>query len=108
MESGGRDAWLLLDRDSVPPSMEGRVIELGLVRVFPGEIERLLAAREMTLSQEEASIAAFVARGVPISDIARQLHLSRRTVYRRISKLKELVGAGENDDLAAGLIERGF
>ena len=66
------------------------------------------APRSPTLTQEEANVAMLIVLGVPATEIGRRLHMSRRTVYRRIAKLKELVGASDRADLTTRLIDRGF
>jgi len=81
-------AWLLLDRARVPALLEPRVIELGLVPLRSDEIDSLSVSGSGGSRTDEELLASLVALGLSASEIARRLHVSRRTAYRRIERLK--------------------
>ena len=80
--------WLLLDRSRIPARLESRVIDLGLLHLGSEEVDHLLYGSTSHSSDEER-LQALLELGLGPAEIARRLHVSRRTVYRRMQKLKE-------------------
>jgi DNA invertase Pin-like site-specific DNA recombinase len=68
--------------------LESRVIELGLLPLRSEEFDSLLHDGSPGEKSDEELLASFVALGLPATEIARRLHVSRRTAYRRIEKLR--------------------
>jgi DNA-binding NarL/FixJ family response regulator len=58
-----------------------------------------------TLSQRERQIFKLIAQGVPLSQIAEQLHLSPKTVTTHKTHLMEKLSIGNNADLIRYAIE---
>lgn len=104
--NGRPSMWLLIDPAAVPPSMASRVVPMALVALLPDEVDALEGGTEAAL--DEAGVASLAARGLPAAEIAARLHISRRTAYRRLARLREAVGARNSAELAARLSERGF
>ncbi|HEV2754984.1 MAG TPA: helix-turn-helix transcriptional regulator [Actinomycetota bacterium] len=98
--------WLLVDPRAVPPGMATRAVPMALIALLPGEVDAFDGATGA--DPEEVAVARLAARGLPATEIAARLHISRRTAYRRLARLREAVGARSSAELAARLSERGF
>jgi DNA-binding NarL/FixJ family response regulator len=81
-----------------------------LVSVMPNEVDQILDSGSAlpTLSSEEEDIARRAAAGMSAEGIARDLHMTSRSVYRRLARLREKVGAKNSAELAARLSKLGF
>ncbi len=81
-----------------------------LVPLLPDEARDVLAGEPAgsELHGEDLALAKLVASGVPVDDVARRLHLTSRTVYRRLARLRRLVGVTTTGELVAELASRGF
>lgn len=81
-----------------------------LVPLLPGEASDVLSGDPATseLHGEDLALAKLIARGIPVESCARELHLTSRTVYRRLARLRRLVGVGSTSELVAELARRGF
>lgn len=81
-----------------------------LVPLMPEEARNVLAGEPAApqLHDEDLSLARLVASGVPVDDIARQLHLTSRTVYRRLARLRRMVGVSTTNELVSELSRKGF
>ena len=81
-----------------------------LVPLLPGEATDVLSGEPASseLHGEDLALAQLIARGIPVEDCARELHLTSRTVYRRLARLRRLVGVGTTNELVAELARRGF
>lgn len=87
-----------------------RAMRLSLVRLLPEEAEQLLE-RGMTspaMSAEEEGLARLVAAGMGAPDIAQSLHMTPRSVYRRLARMRKRFGARNSTELAAILAKQGF
>lgn len=104
------EGWLLLSSDAVPPEWQHRAVEVSLVPLLPREAADVLAGRETSPRIEEADlpIVQLVARGRSATEIARQLGVAPRTVYRRVARLRHEFGVASTAELAAALAKRGF
>lgn len=98
--------WLLMDPGALPPGMATRAVPMALVALLPDEIDVLEGGTGAGL--EDAELATLAARGLPAAEIADRLHISRRTAYRRLARLRDAIGARNSAELAARLSERGF
>lgn len=98
--------WLLIDPEAVPPGMAARSVPMALVALLPEEIDVLKGGAEER--PDEAELASLAAKGLSAVEIADRLHISRRTAYRRLARLRDATGARNSAELAARLSERGF
>lgn len=102
--------WILVSPSALPDRWRDRATPMFLVPLLPGEAHDVLSGEPAgsELHGEDLSLARLVARGVPVDDCARQLHLTSRTVYRRLARLRRLVGVKTTSELVAELARRGF
>lgn len=102
--------WVVMTPESVPERWRGRVVSLSLIPLVGTEARELLNRHHLAadLSREEEEVARVAARGVSPDEIARELHVSKRTVYRRLAALRRAVGAMSATELTAELARRGF
>lgn len=60
-----------------------------------GQVRHIVEGRgEPTLDTEGTAVIELVATGATVDDVAARLHLSRRTVHRRLAAVREAYGAG--------------
>lgn len=83
---------------------------MSLVSLSSDEAERILAAAPglPELSEEETEVAALIAKGMGVAAMARELHMTRRTVERRIQRLRTRLGVRSTAELVALLARRGL
>ncbi len=83
---------------------------MSLVRLLPEEAEKLLQSGQTwpAMSLEEENLARLVASGMGAPEIARRLHMTPRSVYRRLAGLRRRFGARNSTELAAFLAKQGF
>lgn len=62
----------------------------------------------VAMSPEDEQIARLAARGESVETIAASLHLTKRSVYRRLARLRKRVGAQNAAELAGRLSKLGF
>lgn len=106
----GRRVWVLLSEEDVPARWQGRAVPLALIPLLPEEADGILRSgwTEALATPEDEAVARLAARGASANDIARQLHMTPRSVYRRLARLRERLGAGSSAELVARLTEHGF
>ena len=102
--------WVLVPQDALPERWAHRALPLSLVRLLPGEAEQLLVngSTAPAMSTEEEDLARLVASGKGAPEIATQLHMTPRSVYRRLARLRKRFGARTSTELAAILAKNGF
>ncbi len=105
---GARDGWFLIAQHALPDEWRGRAIPVYLLRLHADEVEAFSPPRDgpIALDSEERAVARLVARGVSPREIAATLHLSRRSVFRRLARLRHLHGAATNTELATKLAKQ--
>lgn len=107
-DPGEARVWLLIG-GPIPERWQARAVPLSLVPLVPDEARELLeGTATRSVSEEEESFARLVAQGYSAEEIARRLHLTPRTVYRRLARLRARVGARNLTELAARLSRQGF
>ena len=102
--------WLVLDPDSVPDRWKERAFPAVVVPLTPEETAEVLnegSTRPLMPAEEEA-VARLAARGTSAEEIARELHMTSRSVYRRLARLRERMGARNAAELASKLSRSGF
>jgi DNA-binding CsgD family transcriptional regulator len=60
------------------------------------------------LAPELDAVARLASRAIPADEIALTLHVSRRTAYRRLAALREMLGARNAAELVALLRDGGY
>lgn len=103
-----RAGWFLIAAHALPEEWRERAIPVYMVRLSDEEVQPFLPPEDarFNLDPEERSIARLLARGVPPRVIAERLHLSRRSVFRRLARLRQLHGAETNAELATKLAKQ--
>ena len=109
-ESPPEAVWVLVPEDALPERWVQRALPLALVRLLPEESEQLLdrGMASPAMSIEEEDLARLVASGMGAPDIARRLHMTPRSVYRRLARMRKRFGARNSTELAAMLAKQGF
>jgi DNA-binding NarL/FixJ family response regulator len=110
IRSKGRRVWVLISEEDVPPRWKDRAVALSLIPLLPEEADGILRTGSTNLlaSNEDEAVARLAARGASANDIARELHMTPRSVYRRLARLRDRLGARSSAELAARLNEHGF
>ncbi|MDQ3952041.1 MAG: hypothetical protein M3279_03590 [Actinomycetota bacterium] len=110
VEGGRLPGWILVAPSELPDRWRDRAMPMFLVPLLPGEARDVLSGEPAAseLHGEDLALAKLIARGIPVEDCARELHLTSRTVYRRLARLRRLVGVGTTNELVAELARRGF
>ena len=108
--TGDDETWLLVDDDSIPPSWAHRAMQVTVVRLSADEAKRLLSGEHArpAVAPEDEALAHLVASGLGVSEIAKQLHLTTRSIYRRLSRLRAVFGVASVGELAATLSRLGY
>jgi DNA-binding NarL/FixJ family response regulator len=101
----GRTGWFLVAAHALPEEWQHRAIPVFLVSLDAQDVEPFLPRGDLKelLDDEGVSVARLVSHGVSPRDIADQLHLSRRSVFRRLALLRQLTGSETNAELATKL-----
>lgn len=109
-DAAPESVWVLVPADALPERWAHRALPLSLVRLLPEESEKLLesGATAPAMSLEEEDLARLVASGMGAPDIARRLHMTPRSVYRRLARMRKRFGARNSTELAAILAKQGF
>lgn len=103
-----------LTKESSPDTLRAAVRQTAAgERFIPPALAEMLAFESVhqsslaheTLSQRERQIFKLIAQGVPLSQIAEQLHLSPKTVTTHKTHLMEKLGIANNADLIRYAIE---
>jgi DNA-binding NarL/FixJ family response regulator len=108
--SNDGETWLLVDEEALPPSWAHRAVQVTVVRLSADEANRLLSGEHArpTVPAEDEALAHLIASGVGVSEIAKQLHLTTRSIYRRLSRLRVAFGVATVGELAAKLSRLGY
>lgn len=104
--NGRTRVWLLADPAVLPPALSDRAVLLALVALLPEEAAALSGSD--ATAPDGPRVAALAAQGLNATEIAARLHISERTAYRRLARLRRSVGARNATELTARLNERGF
>ncbi len=102
--------WVLMPPRRVPPRWADRAFDMLLVPLMPDEAAGLLerGTAPLGMTPEEEQVARLAARGESAEAIAATLHMSRRSVYRRLARLRKRVGVENPADLPSRLSKLGF
>lgn len=104
------ELWLLVDEDDIPANWSHRSMQITVLRLSSGEAKRLLSGDHArpTVASEDEELAHLIARGLGVSEIAKQLHLTTRSIYRRLARLRVAFGVATVGELAATLSRLGY
>jgi DNA-binding CsgD family transcriptional regulator len=105
-DGGPGSGWFLIAPDALPPGWRSRAIPVYLLSLDLDDVKRLIPAKSEIGSQlddEERAVAELAAQGAAAGEISQQLHLSRRSVFRRLARLRDLAGVRTNAELATRL-----
>lgn len=100
--------WLLVSPSAVPEEWQSRVIPMSLIPMLPAELAGHFQEDEDDPSGGDAALLGLVAHGVAKGQIARDLHISIRTLDRRLSRLRQEFGVRSLSELAGVAARRGF
>ena len=106
----GRRVWVLVSDEDVPDRWRDRAVPLSLIPLLPEEADGILRTgwTDALASPEDEAVARLAARGASANEIARELHMTPRSVYRRLARLRDRLGARSSAELVARLAEHGF
>lgn len=104
------ETWLVVEDDEVPEQWAHRSMQVTVLRLSADEARRLLSGDHArpTVAPEDEALARLVASGLGVSEIAKQLHLTTRSIYRRLSRLRVAFGVATVGELAATLSRLGY
>lgn len=102
--------WFLIASHALPEEWRDRAIPVFMIRLGPEEVHPFVPPAEETgsLDPEERAVARLAARGASPREIAATLHLSRRSVFRRLARLRHIHGVATNAELATKLAKAGL
>ncbi|MDP9068275.1 MAG: LuxR C-terminal-related transcriptional regulator [Actinomycetota bacterium] len=102
--------WVLMPPRRVPPRWSDRGVDMLLVPLMPDEATSLLeeGTAALGLTDEEERVARLAARGESADAIAAELHMTKRSVYRRLARLRKRLGVENATQLAGRLSKLGF
>lgn len=97
-------ALLITAPHLVPAQLADRSVPLAAIWVGPGEITAFGATGAAAgLHYDDSRLAELVVTGLSANAIADELHVSPRTVQRRLARLRARVGARSHGELVAML-----
>lgn len=104
------ETWLLVDSEDVPDAWAHRSMQVTVLRLSSEEAQRLLSSDHARpiVGPEDEQLARLVASGLAVSDISKQLHLTTRSIYRRLARLRRALGVATVGELAAKLSRLGY
>ena len=106
MPSAQRDQrWFLIAPHALPEEWRDRAVPVYLIDLSDEDVVPLISRTDLRdqLDAEERAVARLAAKGVAPRDMATMLHLSRRSVFRRLAHLRQLTGSETNAELATKL-----
>lgn len=110
MSDRGPSGWLFLEPSAVPERWRDRSVPAAMVPLTPEETDDLLRGDpvEPRLHPADEELARLAAQGLTVDAIAGRMGVTPRSVYRRLSQLREQLGVGSTAELATELARRGF
>lgn len=94
-------AWVIMDRVSVPPRWADRATDVALIPLLPDESADLLNGHPISrMDCADEELLRLIGQGLSSRSMAGRLGVSERTVDRRIARLKDVFGAASRFDLA--------
>jgi DNA-binding NarL/FixJ family response regulator len=108
--SEAAETWLLIESDDVPEQWSHRSMRITVIRLAPDEAKRVLSNDHASpiIGPEHEELAHLVASGLSVSQMSQQLHLTSRSVYRRLARLRNVFGVATLNELATKLSRLGY
>ena len=104
------ETWLLIESDDVPEQWSRRSMRITVIRLAPDEAKRVLSNDHAgpMIGPDHEELAHLVASGLSVSEMSQQLHLTPRSVYRRLARLRSVFGVATLNELATKLSRLGY
>ena len=104
------ETWLLIESDDVPEQWSRRSMRITVIRLAPDEARRVLSNDHAAplVGPDHEELAHLVASGLSVSEMSRQLHLTPRSIYRRLARLRAVFGVATLNELATKLSRLGY
>lgn len=99
------ERWFLIAPHALPEEWRDRAIPVFMVNLADEDVLPLMSRGDLRdqLDAEEKAVAELAAKGIAPHQMATMLHLSRRSVFRRLAHLRQLTGSETNAELATKL-----
>lgn len=103
-------AFFFMPPTALPSRWQGRAVELVMVPLLPDETAEMLQgeAKGPRLSPADEALVELLAGGLSADAIATRLGITRRSVQRRIARLRDDVGVTTTAELVSFFARRGF
>ncbi|HEY7873940.1 MAG TPA: hypothetical protein VIG64_02340 [Actinomycetota bacterium] len=104
------ETWLLIESDDVPEQWSHRSMRITVIRLAADEARRVLSNDHAgpLIGPDHEELAHLVASGLSVSQMSQQLHLTSRSVYRRLARLRSVFGVATLSELSAKLNRLGY
>jgi DNA-binding NarL/FixJ family response regulator len=104
------ETWLLIESDEVPEQWSHRSMKITVIRLAPDEARKVLSNDHAgpIIGPDHEELAHLVASGLSVSQMSQQLHLTTRSVYRRLARLRSVFGVATLSELATKLSRLGY
>lgn len=105
------ETWLLVESDDdLPEQWSRRSMQITVIRLAPDEARRVLSNDRATplIGPDHEELAHLVASGLSVSEMSQQMHLTPRSIYRRLARLRATFDAATLSELAAKLSRLGY
>lgn len=104
-DEGHSSGWFLVAEHALPEGWHERAIPVYLISISLSDVKRLqpLDGTAPSFDDDDQAVARLVAEGFLPQQIAARLHLSRRSVFRRLAHLRQLMDCETNAQLATKL-----
>jgi DNA-binding NarL/FixJ family response regulator len=108
--AGSAETWLLIESDDVPEQWSRRSMRITVIRLAPDEAKRVLSNDHAgpMIGPDHEELAHLVASGLSVSEMSQQLHLTPRSIYRRLARLRSVFGVATLNELATKLSRLGY
>ena len=101
-----RPVMVVVPPGLVPRPWRDRAVECCAIWLDPEELDLFLGEGPDTLPHDLRPLVPLVVSGLTANAIATRLHVSPRTVHRRLQRLRRFVGAASHVELVAALAGR--
>ena len=101
-----QDRWFLIAPHALPEGWRERAVPVYMIKLSSEDVKAFVPHEihlRDRLDTEERAVAGLLSQGVQPSEIANTLHMSRRSVFRRLARLRQLTDTNTNAELATKL-----
>lgn len=102
----GSGNWFLIAPHALPEEWRQRAVPVYMINLSDEVVSALLPAErngQVPLDDEERAIGRLLSQGASPAEISRRLHLSKRSVFRRLARMRQLLEVQTNPELATKL-----